>query len=385
MRTTRLLCLMALALLAAACTVSTPTPTATPVFIPLPPLAEQPARAPVAPATAPPPALAPTPSPTRVLRPPLPTGVPGVLKDLHGQSPTVTPAASPRAASPATPALAGVIVLQTSSGGPLVVANVADGRMQTIGSGIDPAWSPDGKHIAFTRWTGRQGVYVMNGDGSDVRLVHEIAGAKSPTWSPDGAQIAFTVKYKTVTREPFPGLPFSFGGGVWDYWRITVLDLASGRTEDVPLDPEGDAFSPSWGHAGLLVYKAVRGLWLTDGTGAPWAISADPLLASPIWSPDGQRIAFMARRHDHWDIGVMMRDGSGLVYLTSSPVTMFTTPVNNVAPAWSPDGRSLAFLSDREGAWRVYVMSADGAGQRRLLDVDVAYEYAGERVLSWAE
>lgn len=381
MRPRRLVLLIAFALALAACTVSTPTPTPTPVYVPLPPATAQPTRAPAPAATQPLPAVMPT--ATRVLRPPQPTGVPGVLKDLHGQDTTSATAAPAPARQPAAAPLAGRIVRQTASGGPIVTANLGTGQVQTIGAGIDPAWSPDGTRIAFTRWSGQQGVYVMNADGADVRLVHERAGAKSPTWSPDGTKIAFAWMYNKATRTPIPGLPFSFGGGVRDDWRITVLHLATGKTEDVPLDPDGDAFAPSWGSNDLLVYQGVRGLWLTTASGQPWAISKDPLQASPVWSPDGQRIAFMVRRHDHWDIGVMGRDGSGLVYLTASPTAMFTTPINNVAPAWSPDGGSLAFLTDREGDWRVYVMSADGSSQRRLLDLAVAYEYAGERVLSW--
>ncbi len=330
-------------------------------------------------------AATPSPSPTRVLRPPLPTGVPGVLKELHGQdaaagtsAATAAPTALP---SPARPALNGRIVLQSASGGEIITVNADGTGLRAVGSGIDPAWSPDGARIAFTRWSGQQGVYVMNADGGNVRLVREIAGAKSPTWSADGGKIAFTWLYKKATRAPFPGWPF--GASEVDFWRITVIDLASGKSEDVPLDPEGDAFSPSWGSTGLIVYKGVSGLWLTGESGPPWAISADPWHASPVWSPDGERIAFMARRHDHWDIVVMGRDGAGVTYLTSSPTTMFTRPVNNVAPAWSPDGRSLAFLTDREGEWRIYVMNADGSDQRRFLDLPVAYDYAGERVLSW--
>ena len=389
MRPLHLIALAVLAVALTACTVTTPEPTATAVYIPLPTASAAQATRAVAPiATRSLSPVTPSPSPTRVLRPPIPTGVPGVLKELHGQGTTAgtaTPAAPAAAPAAAVPVPTGKIVLQTSSGGPIVTVKPDGSQALTIGNGLDPAWSPDGTRIAFTRWSGRQGVYVMNSDGSDVRLLHEIAGAKSPTWSPDGAKIAFTWLYKKATRTPFPGWPFSFGMSEVDFWRITVLDLARGKTEDVPLDPDGDAFSPSWGSHGLFVYKAVRGLWLTGETGTPWAISNNPLQASPAWSPDGERVAFMVKQHDHWDIGVIGRDGSGPAYLTSSPTTMFTTPVNNVAPAWSPDGRSVAFLSDREGDWRVYVMNADGSGQRRLLDLPVSYEYAGERVLSWTK
>ena len=80
----------------------------------------------------------------------------------------------------------------------------------------------------------------------------------------------------------------------------------------------------------------------------------------------------------------MNPDGSNEQILTPPP-PFLTRVYNNVAPAWSPDGRYVAFLSDREGVdnWHIYVMNADGSDQRKLLDVPVKYEAASERVLSW--
>jgi Tol biopolymer transport system component len=55
----------------------------------------------------------------------------------------------------------------------------------------------------------------------------------------------------------------------------------------------------------------------------------------------------------------MNADGSGQRNLTRNPAF-------DNDPAWSPDGRRLAFVSNREGSYRVYVMNADGSGQRRV-------------------
>ena len=62
---------------------------------------------------------------------------------------------------------------------------------------------------------------------------------------------------------------------------------------------------------------------------------------------------------------------------------------NNVAPAWSPDGALIAFLTDREGRWEIWVMNADGSDQRPLFSdevndqININYEFVDERVFSW--
>ena len=76
---------------------------------------------------------------------------------------------------------------------------------------------------------------------------------------------------------------------------------------------------------------------------------------APAWSPDGRRIAFVSRRDGNLEIYVMNADGSGQRRLTRNTV-------RDSDPVWSPDGRRIAFESN----WQVCVMNADGSGQRRL-------------------
>lgn len=365
-----------------------PTPAAT--AIPLPAraggAAAQPtSSAPYVPPSPTPPAVPPMATPTRVLYAPLPTGLPTMLVPLAPTpAPTQQTAAPAAPPAPITPRLAGRLAVQTSSGGDIMVMNADGSQARVLARGLDPQWSPNGRQIAFTRWTEPQGLYVIDAEGRNERLVHEFPGAKSPTWSPDGGKIAFTWLYKSERREPPRGAPSGFSAQVRDYWRISVIDLASGERTDIALDGDGHAFRPDWGANGQLVYKAVRGLGVVTEKGAPALITDDPQHVSPVWSPDGSKIAFMARQHDHMDIAVINSNGAGLAYLTSAPFVMFTKPPNNTAPAWSPDGRTIVFLSDRDGEWRVYAMNADGSNQRPLFDgISIVYDNVGERVFSW--
>ena len=80
-----------------------------------------------------------------------------------------------------------------------------------------------------------------------------------------------------------------------------------------------------------------------------------------MWSPDGRKILFV--RSGHPDIYVMNADGTGQRNLTRSVTRPFAT---DTAPAWSPDGRKILFVSNRDRNGEVYVMNADGSGKRKL-------------------
>ena len=96
-----------------------------------------------------------------------------------------------------------------------------------------------------------------------------------------------------------------------------------------------------------------------DGTGVR-KLTDDPANdPSPAWSPDGRTIAFVSDRDGATGIFVMSADGSGQKALTQRR--------EGRAPVWSPDGRRLAFVRVAGGKAAIYVMNADGSGQRQVI------------------
>jgi Tol biopolymer transport system component len=87
----------------------------------------------------------------------------------------------------------------------------------------------------------------------------------------------------------------------------------------------------------------------------------------PVWSPDGQKIAFASNRDGPLNVYVMNQDGSGVVRLTSTAV-----PQQDRFPVWSPDGSKIVFESNRTGGSEIYLMNADGSNVVQLTNNSAA-------------
>jgi TolB protein len=182
-------------------------------------------------------------------------------------------------------------------------------------SETQPAYSPDGKRIAFVSRRGaNEDVYVMNSDGTAVRrLTSHPAPDLQPAWSPNGKQIAFT-------------------SGRSANLKIFVMNADDSRER---------LLTPT----------------------RPWVANS-----SPSWSPDGRWIAFTSSRikDGNPEIFKMRPDGSRVMRLTFTDTAGEVSPDDGF-PAWSPDGNSIVFSSTRvTGQHDLWVMSAAGKNARRI-------------------
>jgi TolB protein len=203
-----------------------------------------------------------------------------------------------------------------------------------------PAWSPNGRNIAFVSYRNGGGVFVMRRDGSGVRrLTRELAW--DPSWSPSGRMLA-------VASEPGPSSS-----------RIGVVSARGDHVRWV-MRHNSDAGEPDWSSRGKIAFARYTGRrdetievfsMSGDGTGQRRLTRNRSADASPAWSPDGAQIAF----HSDTGLAVMKADGSGVRKLTRDR--------DDYGPAWSPDGRCIAFGRRRT----IFVVAVDGETPPRRL------------------
>lgn len=320
----------------------------------------------------------------------------------------------------------GKLVLQTSSGGDIMVINADGSGLRQLTNGIDPVLSNSGEQVAFTRWQGDVGtLWVINTDGTGERaILGETRKAKGPAWSPDDSQIVLNFQQGGRLNDKRDCNTLSDGGGasiprnakdvsfqrnsegvpVLCYtlpadpqWSLRVVNVADGSFED--MFGGVYAFRPTWdpNQPWRIVSDSGNGLLAVDVNRDDFRqpLTDSPNDGSPVFSPDGRFIALATNVQGGYDIFRMNSDGSGRVRLTETPLWVPVQPDsngkqwNNVAPAWSPDGSQIAFLTDRNGRWEIWLMNADGSNQRPMFSdeinaqLDITYNFVDERVISW--
>jgi len=245
--------------------------------------------------------------------------------------------------------------------------------------GGPPAWSPDGRQIAFLHVRdGNQDVYVLDLDRNQMRrLTRDPSDDSQPAWSPDGTRIAFvrnralylvnadgSAEQRLTSHASSPA--WSPDGRAIAFKGAAGLDLVnpdgSGRRQLAP-GVDHYRWSPD---SRKIAYVTGDGMFVMNADGS--AKLRLGLGEDPSWSLDGTRVAFVRSMrpttsvhptNQNPEIFVVNADGTGLKRLTHNRVW-------EQAPVWSPDGRKIAFYSERNGGRDVYVMNPDGSDQRNV-------------------
>jgi Tol biopolymer transport system component/serine/threonine protein kinase len=235
----------------------------------------------------------------------------------------------------------------------------------------DPAFSPDGQALAFVRWG--------EDDASGDIYLQPVAGGQPRRLTYDGKQIvglAWTADGRSIVYS-------ANRAGLFILWRVPI---SGGEPE--PLAGIGqDAYHPAVSPQGKLLAYTLQfendNIWRAKGPRStaqgslPVALISSPRAQTDEqFSPDGKRIAFRSDRSGSDEIWVCNSDGTGPVQLTS-----FRGPTTGT-PRWSPDGRWIAFDSRPGGKSAVFVVSAEGGEPRRVTERHEGHWY--DIVPSWS-
>jgi Tol biopolymer transport system component len=216
-------------------------------------------------------------------------------------------------------------------------------------------------------------VFTMDLDGNNlVNLTQTPDRDEIPiSWSPGGDYLAFASNQADATQifliqasgQGLLNLSEREQAQTFDDWspsadRFILSTVSESGISPVITDLNGEQHQP-----------------LTDGTYPAGGGS---------WSPDGQRIAFMAVPPEVSAIDIFVVDAAG-----GEPLDLTQSPSNDRFPRWSPDGSQIAFVTDRDGNSEIYVMGADGSGLTNLTNHpasdaangDFAWSPDGKRIL----
>jgi Tol biopolymer transport system component len=230
--------------------------------------------------------------------------------------------------------------------GSLVAVLTPSGAVRELGPGLNPAWSSDGRRIAYERVDG--GLWVMDANGANRRRLTRNPFDEHPSWSPDGRRIVFdgAAADAPVTSHVL--------------WVVDADGSGRRRLGRTTTEPGGNlepAWSPDGGRIlyvleeragfdpfGNIVFSTILRTISPNGD-VDAAVEPETSGHDPDWSPDGKQIVFEV------DEAIWLRDEDGGLRRLA----------RGRNPAWSPDAEWIVF--ERKGLWRVRV---DGSDPERI-------------------
>jgi Tol biopolymer transport system component len=234
-------------------------------------------------------------------------------------------------------------------------------------SHLDPAFSPDGRHLAFRAGDSESHTEIylqaLGSDGMPAGAPYQLTDLRvrstSPVWTGDGRHIFFS-----------SGI---FNTGEYAILRLQVNPGTSAPPVQVTASAGGTNFALAacW-RAGLLAWT--RGvsdinIWQVENIGGRWnapqplsQFSSTRSETEPALSPDGSQLAFISDRSGHPELWIARWDGSHLRRLTSFRSAAIAYPV------WSPDGTQISLSVSSRGSYAVWKVSAAGDSLQKLIE-----------------
>ncbi len=241
-------------------------------------------------------------------------------------------------------------------------------QFKLIQDAYTPAWSPDGKSLAFysTRDGGRD-LYIMDVFGKRIqRLTQNGANNTSPSWSPDGQEITFASDYANAfgiftmpvdcnNRFERCATRLTPMDNYWyaaPAWSPDGESIAFVSTKDTT-----NAFDDSLGNANIYLMNrdGTNVQRLTENLGDDY---------TPSWSPDSRNLVYSAQNIQSGTMELMVRD-TQCSKITHCARLLFSDIVD-LMPSWSADGTSIVFIDARDGNFEMYSTDTEGRYLQRL-------------------